>query len=356
MKKIIAAIITLILAAACLFSVTGIASAADTAIPDGLVMAYDFEGDESIAFKDKATGGSAADDLTTYTENLAGLDKVPDYTIENGVLKVGKLTKFRSPAKSADFQNITAYTVYMKLKVSGDYAGDWISLLTVNQITRLYISGEADGSYTLMVRDGFSDAAAYGLSEGVSFKKDQWFYLAYTLEIGADGATAKHYISTDGVNYSVVSKSINKNSALNQTSLTEFGWNKKSDNLETSYDDIFVFNRALNANEIKTLANVDLPAPEVDTTPADTTPADTTPADTTPADTTPKDTTPADTTPKDTTLANTANADTAAADSTPSDTEAEKEGGCGAVLGIGSATVAVAAFGIAAFAKKRKDD
>ena len=350
MKKIISAILTLILATTCLFSATVVTSAADTAIPDGLVMAYDFEGDESIAFKDKATGGVAVDDLTTYTENLAGLDKIADYTIENGVLNVGKLTKFRSPAKSADFQNITAYTVYLKIKVTGDYAGDWISLMTINQLFRVYISAESDGAYTVQVRDGMTAAAEQKPINGIGFKKDQWLHLAYTLEIGSNGATANHYISTDGTNYQVESRSVDLKAALNQTSLTEFGWNKKSDTIHTSYDDIFVFNRALSANEIKTLASVDLPAPVVE--PEDTTPADTTPADTTPKDTTPADTTPKDTTPKDTTPA----ATTPAATTPTSDTEAEKEDGCGAALGFGSAIVAVSALGIAVCAKKRKDD
>ncbi len=352
MKKIIATILTLILATTCLFSATIVTSAADTAIPEGLVVAFDFEGDDAATqLADKANAGNVKDDLT-----ISGL-----VVIDNGEAFVaptkGAELKFMG---SDDLRSLTGYTIYVKLKATGEYGANWTNPIMSNGLFRMIINGKADGAFTLQGRANASHATQHPIPEALSFKEGEWFYAAYTASIEDGKLKVATYYSMDGVAYVQATAEHNVTYAnMNVTNFTVLG-GKQDGSIEMTFDEVMFFNRALSADEVKTLSSIELTAPAVDTEPADTTPADTTPVETQPVETQPVDTTPVETTPVETTPVETTpvdTADTQAPDASESidDTDVTEKKGCGGTVGMGTAVLAIFSLGVAACAKKKED-
>jgi len=315
MKKVLSAILTVTILLGCfVFSV----SAEETpSITENLVVAYDFEGDDAtIRLADKAIAGSVKDDLS-----ISGT-----VIIDGGVAYVastkGSELKFMG---SEDLRSLTGYTVYVKLKAMGEYGANWTNPIMSNGLFRMIINGKTNGAFTLQARANASHATQHPIPVGLSFKENEWFYAAYTAYIDNGKLKTATYHSNDGITYVQATNNYNfTNAEMGVTNFTVLGA-KQDGSIEMAFDDVMFFDRALNANEIKTLSSIKL------TDSAE-----------------PEDTIPTDTGNEDSTIDTTCASDT--------EVEVENESGCGSALGFGCAIMVVTAFGIAYCTKKRKND
>ena len=248
MKRFYAAFIGCLLA---VLSATGVFSAAaeeaSTIPSDALVVAYDFEGTSlAVQLRDKAPAGTVADDL-----QIKG-----NVTVENGVATAGAAQNddYLFASKSGDLMNLTEYTVYVKLQASGAYPGDWADFINIPGVMRAFINGQGESGYTVQARHRGSAGHAW-TNGSFAFPENSYRWVAYTARLDADSQTVAliSYYSEDGVRFVSSAKdraetaaSFSSTSNLNLAMSTQNG-------ISYAFDDVMIFNRALDAEEVAAL-------------------------------------------------------------------------------------------------------
>lgn len=338
MKKSISVILTLALLVfgALSLSVSASEPAPESTIPSGLVVAFDFEGDsDKIQLADKATEGDVKDNLS-----IAG-----SVTVSNGVAVVsssaGSQLKFNG---TDDLKDLTGYTVYTKMKATGNYGSNWNNVVNAPGLIKFIITGKSGDNFNIVNRVKQASTTPNPIPESGGLKDGEWLYLAYTASIEDGKLKAATYYSADGETYVSADAEYDVTyTAMSVTNATVIG-QKQDGTIEMSFDDLMIFNRALTADEVKTLASVTLPEPEIETEESTPQSAETpsTPAAT---QTTPKTETPTTTKAPEKTAEPTT---TAAPDTTSA--ESGKAKGCKSALEAEAALILVATLCLAAFA------
>ncbi len=325
-----------------------------TTINDNLVTWYDFEGDAANALKDKATKGTKADNLTKVGDAVK---------LENGTAYIpSTLDNYLYADASADFNNVSDMTIYMKVQYShvpDTTHTDFADLVSYPGLYRIYKLKESTST-----AGGVLEATAFQTSgdknvvrirpqssKSVILKDNEYFYLAVTtkIDVAAKKGTAVVYISNDGKNYTATEMTLNfadqiytnlqttisqqaakfvLGKLLPTTSPVPERW------INYTYDDFRVYNKALTAEELSMIKPNSL---ELNTPVATTEP--------TTSATTERTTSP-------TTAATTTEATTTAATTTEATTTSAEKSGCGSSISIG--VLAMAGICTSAVALKKK--
>ena len=340
MKKSISTILTLALLVFCVFpfSVFAAESTPEATIPSGLVIAFDFNGDSNkIQLADKAPEGTVKDDLS-----IQGT-----VTVSNGVAVVssaaGSQLKFNG---TDDLKDLTGYTVYTKMKATGNYGSNWNNVVNAPGLIKFIITGKSGDNFNIVNRVKQASTTPNPIPESGGLKDGEWLYLVYTASIEGGKLKAATYYSADGITYISATEEYDVTyTSMSVTNATVIG-QKQDGTIEMSFDDLMIFNRALTEDEVKTLASITLPEPEVETEPITTEPIVTTSTPTTQI--TPRTEAPTTATKAPETTA--APTTTVADSDTTTSGESGKAKGCKSALEAEAALILVATLCLAAFA------
>ncbi len=262
-KKLFAALLACLMLALPTVAILPVSAAGD--LTDGLVVAYDFEGEtETDQLADKAPNGTTADNLKS-AENS---------TVANGLLKSTNATSNKAETEKkafADLTNITEYTVYTKVKLGnvGTKTSGTVEFLTIGGFFTLRIStvNTSTHQYALGIRsstNGWKDSTALSGNAGELangfFTNEEYMYMAFALKLDNGTLTMNSYYSVDGVNYTNIKNEFTNITATswtagNTTAGLRMGWNLQNF-CEVYYDDLFIFNRALDATEVVQLSSL----------------------------------------------------------------------------------------------------
>ena len=224
-------------------------------LKNSLIVAYDFEGNTTeFQYMDKSVNISTAENNVANNLSAKGTGTV---SVENGVATVPNTatTATLTTATITDLTGLSGYTVYMKVKATGSYSGSWVNLINISGFFRTYISAKKDSAYTLVATQKGNSNYAYTYPTELTFTEDQWIYMAYTLDF--DGTTGKMtataYLSADGVTYASASKDMTDTSITSLSCSNNITIGGSSNAINVSYDDVMIFNRALNATEVASI-------------------------------------------------------------------------------------------------------
>ena len=134
MKKLTAVVALIaILSCSVVFS-----AAAEEKVTDRLVAAWDFEGiAEGTPLKNKAAPESAADMLTVRGS----------VTVENGIATIsgqkGSYLELRRPSEK--LQSMGEYTVYLKVRQTGEYQTNWVNVMDAGQASKFFLNTDTAG-------------------------------------------------------------------------------------------------------------------------------------------------------------------------------------------------------------------
>ncbi len=352
---------TILASVLCLTLLVPVSAAGDApqqaSLTDGLVIAYDFEGDtDDIRLQDKAPHGSVKDDLTVSGSVF----------LRDGVAICGGTQNadyLFAPKGTADLTSLKEYTVYTKVNLDflGDESGtpEFLSIPGISSFNITAID-PSTATYSMRTRSyiGVWQNCSTITGEGTQPKLTEQGYLYIAFSAKFDSATGKvamdSYYSTDGSNYFAFNNSHDAGTSFP-------GWKTTGGNyslhlgqytqgkVQASFDDFFVFNRALSANEVAQLSTVTL-ASLPDASVTDAPGSNATPQPSTPA-VTAKPSTPTQT-PTKTAEVPTENSN---ATQTPTDNApAAVEAGCTSVLPAAAlGSILVMSFGCAIICKQK---
>ena len=256
MKRMLAVMLVLTMLCGCFVLPTSAAGETTPAdLKSSLIVAYDFEGNTTdFQYMDKSMDFSTAENNAANNLSASGTGVV---TVENGVATVPN-TATPATLKTTtitDLKELSGYTVYMKVKANGSYSGSWVNLINISGFFRTYISAKKDSAYTLAATQKGNANYAYTYPTERTFTEDQWIYMAYTLDF--DGTTGKMtataYLSADGVTYASASKDMTDTSITSLSCSNNITIGGASNAINVSYDDVMIFNRALNATEVASI-------------------------------------------------------------------------------------------------------
>ena len=220
------------------------------ALLSNLVVAYDFEGaSRERQLSDKAPAGSVRDDLT-----IKGT-----VAIQNGVATVAADSGSKLEAEnSEDFQNFTGYTVYLKVKATGEYGGNYNHPIRMTGLFRAFVNGKSGNVYSIGAQAKADKKMSHSVPGTNKMQEDQWFYLAYTAQIQPESGKIDlvTYYSYNGIDYAVASTSPSCNVDVLSMTATLLLGDKQDGSIVFSYDDVMLFNRALTETEIKSLSTL----------------------------------------------------------------------------------------------------
>lgn len=237
MKKLTAVVALIaILSCSVVFS-----AAAEEKVTDRLVAAWDFEGiAEGTPLKNKAAPESAADMLTVRGS----------VTVENGIATIsgqkGSYLELRRPSEK--LQSMGEYTVYLKVRQTGEYQTNWVNVMDAGQASKFFLNADTAGEWRIG-----GPGAAVPIQ---AFTKNMWHY--YAVSVTLDGAQAKYtvYHSTNGTDYTVSSKSRKLTTESFSVTNIKFGACNDDGGISLSYDDIMIFDTALTEGEVKTISTI----------------------------------------------------------------------------------------------------
>ncbi len=225
-------------------------------IKSNLVAAYDFEGNtQTYQLSDKATAGSINDALSvggamnvTVANGVATISNA-NLTNDSADTEVSKLT-FKG---SADLQNMSEYTLYMKVKHSGT-ANAWSSYINAPGMVRwLFTSGNTNSLIRINCKDKYQTSFTVTPSE--------WIYVAMSVKTDGEKIYLDRYYSADGKTYGdaahsqwdIDSSTFGGKFNIGSSNVVDIGWSK---GMDMSFDDIMIFNKALSAGEVAELSTV----------------------------------------------------------------------------------------------------
>lgn len=253
MKKTVSVVLVLLFVLIGSYSLALPLTAEEPVIPNGLVVAFDFEGDNfDVQLADKAPEGTVRDNLS-----VAG-----SVHIRDGLAMVnsaaGSQLKFNT---TADLQGLKGYTVYVKMKAAGEYGEKWVNPVQANGLFRMIINGKTDSGFSLQARAKADFATQHPIPESGGLKDGEWFYVAYTAYLEDGKLKTATYYSKNGTAYVTAEKEYEVSyTSMGVSNFTLIG-QKQDGSIEMTFDDVLFFNRALRADEIQTLSGLKLPQP-----------------------------------------------------------------------------------------------
>lgn len=287
MKKLICMILTLSLT---LIPLTSVFADEPGDIEKHLVTHWDFEGGTDEVLKDKAPNGRCSDELTMHGDAVK---------IENGIAHVPSAEGncFSAAAGSPDLNNVYSMTVYIKAKYAG-FNLDFADLIAYDGLYRIYkLKSEKSPLGAVLQATAFATANNADLGTvrirpesdpSLCIDENEWFIVALTINIDKDNVgTATLYVTKDGVNYSITEKTMTftneifddmekrRNNAEAEILLGKLSLVKNIPDrwIEFWYDDVRIYDTALDAEQVTNLMSANIEAPEEPVTDAPATEA-----------------------------------------------------------------------------------
>lgn len=230
-----------------------------------LVVAYDFEGKTEVAqLSDKAPAGSVDNTLTK-----AGT--ASKFTIANGIATVtsGDNRSYLKCSPGADLSGLTEYTVYMRVKHSGQAIQN-ASYINAGGMCRWKIASDANNitksSFDVNYRPKPTTGSYVNNTGGIEINTTAWMNVAMSVKLDKVNGTAAIEVYCSADNGLTYTKTFTKEwTGLEVSDLTSgdisFGLSNgtsTSSEFEMSYDDIMIFNKALSLGEVAEITSFKL--------------------------------------------------------------------------------------------------
>lgn len=275
-KKILCLVLSLLFVASSLVMGAS-AKTQHVSIDRNLVTHWDFEGNDSATqLSDKAPGSSVASGNKNNDTLVASTTGV---TVENGVAKIdpsqsGYLWLTGDNFSSFDSRVILNSTVYTKVKLVGTSQTEWVDIIHIPGIFRLFRHTNGSLRVTFFKNSvGQNDVTFYGDDFTVALNTE--LYIAMTTRTITQGTAeslqCRLFVSTDGINYAYVEFNIDSASFKNtfgggrgEASKSENGVNigvnktyrdtGKNTGVVLEFDDIRFYNSAFGTPQIKQIS------------------------------------------------------------------------------------------------------
>ncbi len=272
MKKTVSLVLSILMILGMIVIPTAAEKTALEQLDENLIIHYDFEGSTfGLKYGDKSTGGSSADSINKYDANTTVENGVAHVTGTNGIRSEFVTTDATATTLGADFikNNEEAFTFYLNYRVVGDgkTSGGMrdcfrISVSSKDHLLRFYTGNcNTDGTktYSLMV-----NGKNVGTVGNIPYDSEGFVRVAISMQRSTTTETDETwnftvYLSTDGgVSYTapILNQSATVAKGFFKTA-TQFSFGNRNGSGSTEYyfDDIRVYNQALNGDQLKLIPN-----------------------------------------------------------------------------------------------------